>query len=250
MRLRHTLLYFTSILLLSTSILQAQEEVNEIEEVKDLQEKEATTDTISKVNNSQYYGLRIGVDLSKPLRSLIDDDYSGFEVVGDFRIKKKYYLTAAIGSETRTSDRPNIENITEGSYIKAGFIYNAYNNWFGMNNLLYAGVSAGFSTFNQELESFIISTDNSVFPDDIIGDPREFNDLTATWLEVRVGLEAEVLKNVYLGINLQLKRSITATEPDGFTNLFIPGFGKVTEDSNSGVGFGYTISYLIPFFKK
>jgi len=209
MRLRHTLLYFTSILLLSTSILQAQEEVNEIEEVKVLQEKEATTDTISKVNNSKYYALRIGVDLSKPLRSLIDDDYSGFEIVGDFRIKKKYYLAAAIGSETRTSDRPNIENITEGSYIKAGFIYNAYNNWFGMNNLLYAGVSAGFSTFNQELESFIISTDNSVFPDDII----------------------EVLKNVYLGINLQLKRSITATEPDGFTNLFIPGFGKVTEDS-------------------
>ncbi len=254
MKLQHTLLYFTSILLLSTSILKAQEEVKEIEkkvkEVNEVEEKEVTTDTIAKVYNTQYYGLRVGIDLSKPLRSLLDGNYQGFEAVGDFRIRKNYYLAAAIGNEIKTSELPNIENITRGSYIKAGFNYNAYENWFGMNNLLYGGIHAGFSTFNQELESYTIYTDNSVFPDNTIIDSREFNDLTAAWLELKVGLEVEVLNNLYLGINLQLKRSITAKEPDDFANLFIPGFGKVTEDSSIGVGYGYTISYLIPFFKK
>ncbi|NNL02435.1 MAG: hypothetical protein HKP39_09190, partial [Eudoraea sp.] len=32
------------------------------------------------------YGLRIGVDLSRPIRALLDSDYSGLEFVADYRI--------------------------------------------------------------------------------------------------------------------------------------------------------------------
>jgi hypothetical protein len=37
---------------------------------------------------------------------------------------------------------------------------------------------------------------------------------------------------------------------DNFPNLYIPGFNKVTDGSKFGVGYNYTISYLIPIFKK
>jgi len=237
MKLQLTYVFFTSLFIFfGGSILCAQE--NEVK-------KDSTINA-----QPQYYGLRVGVDLSKPIRSLIDEDYTGLEIVGDFRIKKDYYLAAELGNETRTTDLPNITNTSKGSYIKAGLNYNAYENWYGMNNLVYAGLRAGFSTFSQELDSYTIYTTDPFFGDDTRLDSREFTGLNATWLELKAGIEVELFANIYLGFNVQLKRIVTVAEPEGYANLFIPGFGNVTEERSVGVGYGYTISYLIPIFKK
>ncbi|WP_299684943.1 DUF6048 family protein [uncultured Dokdonia sp.] len=218
------------------------------------QENEETTETDSKETTSQnvqYYGLRVGIDLSKPVRSFLDDQYTGLEIVGDFRVSNRYYIAVELGNETFTVDEfSNIDVTSSGSYIKAGFNYNAYNNWFGMNNLIYAGVRAGFSTFTQDLNTYIISTSNTFFEEDIRTETREFDGLNATWLEFQLGIQTELFSNFYLGINLQVKNRITETEPDGFENVYIPGFGKTTDASKFGVGYGYTLSYLIPIFKK
>ncbi|MEP0266121.1 DUF6048 family protein [Dokdonia sp.] len=218
------------------------------------QEEEIDTKVSKKdttQQKTQYYGLRVGVDLSKPIRSFLDDNYSGLEVVGDFRVSNRYYIAAEVGNETRTIEEfPNLDVTSKGSYIKAGFNYNAYKNWLGMNNLIYAGVRAGFSTFNQELNSFTISTSNTFFEEDIRTDTVDFDGLSAVWLEVQLGIQAELFHNLYLGINVQLKNRITETSPDGFENIYIPGFGQTTDTSDFGVGYGYTISYLIPLFKK
>ncbi|MBV1925078.1 MAG: hypothetical protein KUG49_01045 [Dokdonia sp.] len=212
------------------------------------QEEVAIIDTIPA--KTQYYGLRIGVDIAKPLRTLLDDAYSGFEITGDFRIKDRYYLAAEIGNEKRTTDLPNINSTATGSYIKAGFNYNAYDNWLGMNNLIYAGVRAGFSTFSQDLNSYTIYTTTDLFEDDTRTETQSFSGLSTSWLEFQLGVQVELFSNLYLGANVQIKRSITNTEPDGFENLFIPGFGKTTDGSSFGVGYSYTLSYLIPFFKR
>lgn len=145
-----TLLYFISIFLFLTASVYSQNS-----------EKVIDNDTLKK--NKKYYGLRVGLNLSKPILSIIDPNFKGFGIVGDFRIKKNYYLAAALGNETRTIELPNIENTTKGSYIKAGFNYNAYENWYGMNNLLYAGVYAGFSSFTQELDRYTIYTTTTPF---------------------------------------------------------------------------------------
>lgn len=235
MRPQHTFVFFISLLLgMYASAIQAQDA--------------RPQDTIPV--KTDYYGLRVGIDLSKLVRSGLDDDYSGVEIVGDFRISKKYYLAAELGNEQRTTDLPNLNSTANGSYIKAGFNYNAYENWFGMNNLIYAGVRGGFSTFNQELNTYTIYTTNPLFGDDIRTETREFNDLSATWLEVQLGIQVELFHNLYLGANLQIKRSITTKQPDGFEVLHIPGFGKTTDGSSFGVGYGYTLTYLIPIFKK
>jgi len=236
---KHILVFFTSIILcVFTSAVQAQK--TSIENTK--------SDSIAAPTD--YYGLRIGIDISKPIRSLLDDNYTGLEIVADFRLKKNYYLAAEIGNETWNSDLPNIDNTTSGSYIKAGFNYNTYENWFGMNNLIYAGLRAGFSSFNHELENYTIYTTNTVFGDDTRNVNQRFSGLNATWLELKIGLEVELFSNIYLGVNAQLKRTVTATNPEGYSNLYIPGFGELTEGSAIGVGYGYTISYLIPIFKK
>ena len=65
-----------------------------------------------------------------------------------------------------------------------------------------------------------------------------------------VGLKVEVLNNIYIGVNAQLKSLLSDDQPDNFENINIPGFNKTYDSSSIGVGFGYNISYLIPIYKK
>jgi len=74
--------------------------------------------------------------------------------------------------------------------------------------------------------------------------------LTLTALEIVLGTRARLFNNVYGGISIRLGYLITETAEGDFPNLWIPGFNKVTDGSNFGIGYNYSISYLIPFFKK
>ena len=208
---------------------------------------EIANDTVPKI---EKYGIRVGVDLAKPLRTLIENGYSGFEIMGDFRVTKKFYAAVELGNEKKDWNEPYVSSVTSGSYAKIGFDYNAYENWLGMENAITLGLRYGFSSFKQELTSYRIYTDNPAFPTQTIIEPQEYSGLTAHWAELIVGVKAEILNNLYLSLNLQLKRKITETEPENFANLYIPGFNRTYDYSEFGVGYGYSISYLIPIFKK
>ncbi|GEQ86566.1 hypothetical protein ULMS_20740 [Patiriisocius marinistellae] len=213
----------------------------------------AQTETIEPndtITQPIKYGLRVGVDISKPIRSLLDKDYSGFEITGDFRFREKFYLAAEIGNEKKDYFEPNLNASTSGSYIKLGVDYNAYNNWLGLNNAIFTGLRYGASSFKQELLAYTIYTTNQTFPTTAIVEPQEFTGLTASWVEFIAGVKTEIYKNLYLSINVQLKRQIGEKTPEGFDNLYIPGFNKTYDFSEFGVGYGYTVSYLVPIFTK
>lgn len=198
----------------------------------------------------EKYGLRVGVDLTKPLRSFLDENYQGFEIKGDYRIYENYYLAAEIGNEKDLISEENITASAKGSYAKVGANYNFYDNWAGMENLIFAGLRYGFSAFSTELEEYSIYNKNSYFEPDTRLEPQEFRNLTASWLELQLGLKVEVLNNIFLGAHVQLKRRIAQRAPGFFDNLYIPGFNRTYDDSSTGVGYGYSISYLIPLYKK
>ena len=65
-----------------------------------------------------------------------------------------------------------------------------------------------------------------------------------------VGVKTEVVNNLYFSFNFQLKRKFAEDLPQNFDNLYIPGFGRTYDFSEYGVGYGYSVSYLIPIFKK
>jgi len=233
MKLKHTLLFCISILcVFSTSEAQTTEK---------------PTDTLVQKTK---YGLRLGADLAKPLRTALEDGYSGFEIMGDFRFADRFYAAAELGNETKDYVEPNLTAETSGSYIKLGADFNAYKNWFGLNNAIFAGLRYGFSTFKQDLISYSVYTTDQTFPSEVIVVNQEYKGLTAHWAELIVGIKTEVVNNLYLSINLQLKRKITEDKPEGFDNVYIPGFNRTYDFSKFGAGYGYTISYLIPLYKK
>lgn len=202
------------------------------------------------VDAREKYGLRVGIDLTKPLKTLLDDDYQGLELKADYRLYENIYLAGEIGNEQNVISEPNVTASYKGSYIKLGGNYNFYENWAGMQNLIYVGLRYGFATFSSELQEFAIYDRDPYFEPDIRTESREFSNLTAGWLELQVGVKVEVLNNLYLGTHVQLKRQVNESQPNNFDNLYIPGFNRTYDDSSIGVGYGYSISYLIPLYKN
>ena len=204
---------------------------------------------IDSIDSREKYGLRVGIDLAKPLRTLLDDDYRGFEVNGDYRVYENYYLAAELGNEKDLIVEENVTANGSGSYIKLGVDYNAYRNWQGMQNSIYVGIRYAFASFSTELEEYTIYTRNPYFERDTRIENQEYNNLTANWLEMQLGIKVEVLNNLYLGAHVQLKRMIGQSTPGNFDNLYVPGFNRTYDSSSIGVGYGYAISYLIPLYK-
>ena len=201
----------------------------------------------------QKYGLRLGTDIGKLLRSVIDADYSGFELIGDFRLTNKIYLAGELGIEERTTSEDFITTTAQGTYLKVGVDYNLYRNWLDMDNMIFAGFRVAGSAFSQTLNSYsIYDVNNQYWTDNqvTITNLEEIDGLSATWVEIMLGIKAELLTNFYAGLNVQLKARITEDEPDNFENLWIPGFNRTFDSGFFGWGFGYTLSYRIPVFNK
>ena len=197
------------------------------------------------------------MDLSRLAFSALDEDYTGLELVGDYRLTHRLYLAVEVGAEqkTQTEDLDGIllyRFTTDGSYLKAGLEVNTYTNWLSMQNAITFGGRYAVAYFNQTLEDYTIFETNDFYNDTFIqgAEPgQEFNDRVASWLEFVAGIKVELFANLYVGITARLGFLVTNEEED-FPNLWIPGFNKVTDDSNFGVGFNYTLSYLLPFYKK
>lgn len=207
-------------------------------------------DSTLRKKNEVTYGLRVGAGLGKLLRTAIDDRYTGFQVLADYRLFRDIYIAGELGAEGIEKDLEALDFSTQGAFLKLGADYNFYENWPGTDNMIYVGLRVGTANFSSELTEYRYYTRGQFFP---IPDEQvdlEFESLYALWAELQVGIKVQVLKNVYITGNVQLKRMVTETEIEGFDNLWVPGFGKTYDTSEIGVGYSYGVSYVIPLFKK
>jgi hypothetical protein len=195
------------------------------------------------------YGIRLGIDISKPIKAAIDGDYnSGLEIIVDYRISKRFFIAAELGFEDETTQEDYSNSTAKGSYIRLGFNYNAYENWLDMNNEIFVGLRYGFSVFDQTLNSYSPNVNNPYFPTTPINTPVTTS-LNSHWTEFMFGLKVETFKNFFIGASFSYKVLLNVKEPDNFKTLYSPGFNRIFE-SGTGFGFNYTLSYLIPFKKK
>jgi hypothetical protein len=208
------------------------------------QEKELDTTKAKDI-----FGIRVGVDVSKPIIALFKEDSKGFEIVVDARVYKNFYAAIEFGHDNVTTIEDYLNFTSEGSYVKFGGNYNAYENWAGMTNEIYVGARYGLSFFNQTLNSYTPNIYGTYFVSETVEPNTEYTDLSAQWIEFILGIRAETLKNVYMGFSIGFKSMISSKEPENFQNLYIPGFYKVSLN-NLGFGFNYTLTYLIPYAKK
>lgn len=200
------------------------------------------------------YGLRLGVDLSKPILDAVNADYSGLEIVADYRIKKNLYIAVEAGFEEQTTNEFRVTNSTaKGNYARLGINYNVFKNWLDMNNEIYVGYRYGFAMFEQTLNSYtpnVSDPDNSnYFLAQENLNSQTTTDLNAHWSELIIGFKVEVANNLFMGFSGSYKILMAVKDPNNFKTLYAPGFNRIFS-TNTGFGFNYTISYQIPFLKK
>ncbi|WP_139959620.1 DUF6048 family protein [Flavicella sediminum] len=220
-------------------------------------QKEKKASVQDSIVYKKKYGLRVGADLSKLIIGARDANFSGLELVADYRLRKDFYLAGEIGFIEKTSEEDNYNFTTKGSYINLGININTFKNWLEMDNEIYYGARYGFSTFSQTLNSYTVfqqGTDTgdlstAYFKPKTIEANEKFDSLSAHWISFVLGMKVETFKNLYLGASINFSKLLGASEPNNFKNLYIPGFNKVYA-TNSSVSFNYTISYRIPLYKK
>lgn len=210
------------------------------------QEESSSTDTL-KIK--EKYGIRFGIDLSKQIR-MITEDYKGVSLYADLRIKERLFIVAELGNDDKRVDNENLSSNFSGNYIKAGFNYNFYNNPPGLENEIYFGFRFATSKFKSEVYNYLIYDIDKYWENGRIENYNEFKDLSSNWIELILGFNAKVSKNIFMGTSLRLNRMINQKSPENFGNLYIPGFNVVTEDNKFGTGITYTLTYRIPIIKK
>lgn len=204
---------------------------------------------IDSISTKKAYGLRLGLDLSKQIR-MFTEEYKGLSLYSDLKIMEDFFVVLEIGNDNKKISDENINSKVNGSYYKFGLNYNFYKNLPGLNNDIYFGLRYGISNFNSELLSFkVFDIDNNWNNESIVIN-RKFNNLNAGWVELILGFNAEISKNIFMGISLRVNRLINQKIPSNFTNFFIPGFNKVTENNNFGTGITYNLIYQIPILRK
>ena len=198
----------------------------------------------------EKFGVRAGLDLNKIIRSATDEDYSGFSLIGDIRLKESFYVFTEIGNEEKDINSNYLNSSVKGTYVKFGVNFKL-NNDIRTQNIVYSGLSVGYSNFDQNINNYTIYNTHSIYwGESIINSPINLSNLNAIWIEFMFGMKTEILNNLFLGFELQLKNVIKQKNIQNITNFYIPGFNRTYDSSGLGAGFSYTVSYLIPVIKK
>jgi hypothetical protein len=207
------------------------------------QEKEQDT-----TRYKDRYGLRVGADIFTPVYGLFDEDRQGFEFVADYRVAKRFWVAGELGYLDKLVTEDYYNYRSAGGYLKVGADFNAYQNWVGMENMIVVGMRYGYSNYDITLNEYTINAD-PYLPTEIQSESISYDNLNAQWIELVLGLKVEVLHNVYLGAMFSGKVLVTASDTENFKNMFAPGFNGISVN-DFGFGFSYTVSYLLPLYRK
>ncbi len=191
-------------------------------------------------------GLRLGVDITRPIQNLwTKGNRYGTEVSADFELKPNLYIAAELGWEKMKMIHDYIDYESSGSYIRLGADYNILGtDGPDDRDMFYLGFRYATGVASQQVNKYVISqywTDE----DGSFG-KQSFN---SHWMEVLVGLKAEIFNNFYMGWAIRTKIMLYKKDFDIPPIYFTPGFGK--SEGTVTLDFTYAVYYTIPFrFRK
>ena len=209
-----------------------------------------TNATVSN-DSLKKFGIRIGTDLQKIIRSASSQKYNGISFNADIRFKESIFLFSEIGNEKKIVEYSSVDSEISGNYIKLGLQFKLNKDIIGLRNLIYSSFGLGISSFDQTIFRYnIYNIYSDLWGEFTNTDTINLENLNANWIEIGFGVKTEILNNLFLGIELQLKNLIYQKNKNDIANFYIPGFNRTYEGSNFGTGFNYSLTYLIPIIKK
>ena len=194
--------------------------------------------------------VRFGVDLSRIAVNYIGKiPYQAFEASVDGEVAQKYFPTFEAGwsklansTVGESAQEPAIQYnyLMTGNYYRIGMNYNMLKYKQRLDrNIFFVGARLATSGFSQEADQISLTnpwgTIETSFPK---------TSLHAYWFEGVIGLRGEIVRNLYMGYTIRIKRMLAHSAYNNINPYIIPGFGKGSKSST--VGISYSIFYAIP----
>ncbi|MFY0252586.1 DUF6048 family protein [Chitinophaga sp. 30R24] len=190
-------------------------------------------------------GFRFGVDLSRIVSAIYYPYRKEITFVADARISSDLYAAFEGGYANTPYSDSSYTYQGNGMFVTLGLDYNFLKRQYpAEKNMFYGGIRYGFSHFNYSVPTY--TTKNSYWGEDFHGSIPKTN-ANAHWVELVIGLKAEVLKNFFMGWNLRERILVNSVTTDIMSPLVIPGFGNGSKRAVFDVQ--YTVSYVIPFYR-
>ncbi len=187
-------------------------------------------------------GLRVGMDLTRPLQHLwFAGDRLGTELSFDIELIPNLFPVLETGWETLKIDQDYLTYDASGSYTRIGIDYNflAADHKKDMD-ILFIGLRYGFSFANQQVDSYKLENYwedvNHRFP------KQKYN---SQWFEILLGIKGELFNNLFLGWTIRGKLKTFQKDFDMPPVYFNPGYGKAENKFN--FDFTYSVFYTLPF---
>ncbi len=190
-------------------------------------------------------GTSFGIDVSKFLLPVLDENRFGLEASIRTNFKKRSFLVGELGSESISFTDKSYHYDSDGAYARFGIDYDIFIvDEEGNNDNILIGFRYAIGYQQHDSKSITIK-------DPYWGD---FNTsisrygVSTHWIELIGGLRTEVFNNVYMSWYGRIKGKIGSNNKKIMKPYRVPGYGKGSKGIS--LGFSYTIEYLIPWGNK
>ena len=222
-------------MLLCSTQLFAQEAIDSLSSVSD------TTLVLKKEKHFQYF--RIGVDISKLIRSALTKEYSTTEFLIESVWKPKMHYVAETGFANSNLDEENMSFKSSSYFLRLGFDKYFFGKLYkkDMDNAFIGLRLAGARYKRQEAT---VTLWDPFYGNTSIVKPASSHMLY--WIELTTGFRMELSKNIFVGWNIRGKTFVNPKKIQELTPNYLAGYGPAKKQP----AFDYNLYLLYGFGKR
>jgi hypothetical protein len=193
-----------------------------------------------KEKHFEYF--RIGVDLSKWVRSALTDQYTTSEFLIESIWKPKMHFVGETGFATANNTGENMRFTSSSIFIRAGFDKYFFGKLYkeDLDNA-FVGLRLGSALYNRSDAEATLW--DPFFGNTIKNIPSDRS--LVHWLELTAGFRMELMKNIFIGWNVRGKTFLNPRKIQELTPTYLAGYGVAKKQPNIDYNF-----YLLYGFGK
>lgn len=188
-------------------------------------------------------GMSILTEVGTPIAHVLGGDVFGLEAAFRVNLRNHYFPIAEVGygKYDATNDETHLTYKANAPYFRLGCDVNMLKDKT-QNNRLLVGGRLGYSPYSFDASGPSVK-------DPIWGTDRPLDisspSLSRVWLEITLGLEAEIARNFHLQLGVRYRTKLSETAFDQGTPYYVPGFGAMGDS-----GFALTYNLIFDLSKK
>lgn len=197
----------------------------------------------AKKSDTSYHRfnyIRVGVDVSKLLRSPLSKSFNTYEFQIDINYTKLTYLSLEFGGGNSIVENDNLKYNSNNYFGRIGIDKIFFGKEFlqDMDNA-FVGIRYAMSSVKRDQATYTITDQNWGNTSGII----PATNFLAHWFEITGGFRIELAKNVFAGWNIRAKTFINPKKFELLPPSYVAGYGR--GDKNTAVDYNLYLLYGI-----